>query len=196
MTKTEQAQTTQTHYEDHTVIVPPHQLKTAIIHTSEPGDVAMDPVQKAEEALATLKDEFNGWMQAECDQLEAARAALHQRGLDPTTLSMLFRASHDIKGDAATLGYPLAGRLAGSLCHLLDHAPDRSRIPLALVDRSVEAIRAVVREEVRDAGEPTASEIAEQLAILVEKFLAAELNDDYAEIAGEAYVQIDFRAGA
>jgi hypothetical protein len=26
---------------------------------------------------------------------------------------------------------------------------------------------------------------------LVEKFLAAELKDDYAEIAGEAYVQID-----
>jgi chemotaxis protein histidine kinase CheA len=194
MTKTEQAQPTQTHYEDHTVIVPPHQLKTAIIHTSEPGDIAMDPVQKAEEALATLTSEFNGWMQAECDLLETARTALHQRGPEPTTLSMLFRASHDIKGDAATLGYPLAGRLAGSLCRLLDHAPDRNRIPLPLVDRSVEAIRAVVREEIRDAGEPTASEIAEQLAILVEKFLAAELNDDYAEIAGEAYVQIDFRA--
>jgi chemotaxis protein histidine kinase CheA len=105
---------------------------------------------------------------------------------------MLFRASHDIKGDAATLGYPLAGRLAGSLCRLLDHAPDRTRIPMMLVDRSVEAIRAVVREQVRDAGEPTASEIAEQLAILVEKFLAGEMGDGYAEIAGEAYVQIDF----
>jgi hypothetical protein len=61
-----------------------------------------------------------------------------------------------------------------------------------LVDRYVEAIRAVVREEVRDLSEATASEITEQLAILVEKFLAAELQDNYAEIAGEAYVQIDF----
>ena len=107
---------------------------------------------------------------------------------------MLFRASHDIKGDAATLGFPLAGRLAGSLCRLLDHAPDRSRIPVILVDRYVEAIRAVVREQVRDAGERTANEITEQLAILAEKFLASELQDDYAEIAGEAYVQIDFPA--
>lgn len=192
MTQTEQADTPQTHYEDHSVIVPPHNLKTAILHTSEPGDIAMDPVDQAEEALATLKGEFSGWMQAECDLLESARNALHQGGLEPTTLSMLFRASHDIKGDAATLGYPLAGRLAGSLCRLLDHAPDRTRIPLMLVDRSVEAIRAVVREQIRDAGEPTASEIAEQLAILVEKFLAGEMGDGYAEIAGEAYVQIDF----
>jgi chemotaxis protein histidine kinase CheA len=131
-------------------------------------------------------------MQAECDLLESARNALHQGGPEPTTLSMLFRASHDIKGDAATLGYPLAGRLGGSLCRLLDHAPDRSRIPIMLIDRYVEAIRAVVREEVRDLSEATASEITEQLAILVEKFLAAELQDNYAEIAGEAYVQIDF----
>src|SRR5690606_25751989 len=145
MTQTEQA-TPQTHYEDHSVIVPPHNLKTAILHTSEPGDIAMDPVHQAAEALATLKGEFSGWMQAECDLLESARTALHQGGPDPTTLSMLFRASHDIKGDAATLGYPLAGRLAGSLCCLLDHAPDRTRIPVVLVDRSVEAIRAVVRE--------------------------------------------------
>ena len=54
------------------------------------------------------------------------------------------------------------------------------------------AIRAVVREKVRDMGQATAAEIAEQLAILVEKFLAAELQDSYAEIAGEAYVRIDY----
>lgn len=194
MTKTEQAQTSETHYEDHSVIMPPHKLKAAIMHTSEPGDIDMSVVQKAEEALATLKGEFGGWMQAECEQLEAARVDLHEGGPTPTTILMLFRASHDIKGDAATLGFPLAGRLAGSLCRLLDHAPDRSRIPVILVDHYVEAIRAVVREHVRDAGERTANEITEQLTILAEKFLASELQDDYAEIAGEAYVQIDFPA--
>ncbi len=186
-----QAETVETEYEDHKVIVPPHKLKSAIVHTNEPGDIAMDVVQQAEEALASLKDEFGDWMQAECDQLEAARADLHQSGVNPATLLMLFRASHDIKGNAATFGYPLAGRLAGSLCRMLDNAPDRNRIPIVLVDRYVEAIRAVVREQVRDSEQPTANEIAEQLAILVEKFLAAELQDEYAEIAGEAYVKID-----
>jgi len=196
MTKTSQAEPVETHYDDHTVIVPPHKLKGAIIHTSEPGDIAMDVVQKAEEALASLKGEFGDWMQAECDQLEAARADLHSDGATATTLLMLFRAGHDIKGDAATLGYPLAGRLAGSLCRLIDHAPDRARIPVVLVDRYVEAIRAIVREQVRDTAQPTVNEISEQLAILVEKFLAAELQDGYAEIAGEAYVRIDLPARA
>lgn len=196
MTTPRRAQAVETHYDDHKVIVPPHELKAAIIHTSEPGDIAMDVVQKAEEALAALKSEFGDWMQAECDQLEAARADLHRSGVTPTTLLMLFRAGHDIKGDAATLGYPLAGRIAGSLCRLIDHAPDRTRIPFMLVDRHVEAIRAVVREQVRDDAEPTTVEVAEQLAILVEKFLAAELQDGYAEIAGDAYVTANMTAPA
>lgn len=185
------ARTEEAHYEDHTVILPPHQLKDAIQHTTEPGDIDMEVVKQAEAALATLKGEFNNWMQAECDRLESARAALHGAGATSTTLAMLFRASHDIKGDAATLGFPLAGRIAATLCRLLDHTPDQHRIPLVLVDRHVEAIRAIVRENVRDTDGTTANEIAEQLAILVEKFLAAELQDRYAEIAGDAYVKIE-----
>jgi chemotaxis protein histidine kinase CheA len=191
MTKGSQAEPVETQYDDHKIIVPPHKLKTAIVHTSEPGDIAMDVVQKAEEALAQLKGEFGDWMQGECDQLDSARADIHKNGPNATNLLLLFRASHDIKGDAATLGYPVAGRLAGSLCRLVDHAPDRTRIPLVLVDRYVEAIRAVVREQVKDQADPMVSEITEQLAIMVEKYLAAELQDEYAEIAGEAYVRID-----
>jgi hypothetical protein len=192
MSRTSQVPTDETHYEDHSVIVPPHRLKGAVVHTSEPGEIAMDVIEKAEAALAALKDEFGGWMDSECAQLEAARQALHHAGPSGPTVKVLFLASHDIKGDAATLGFPLAGRLAGSLCRLLDHAPDPRRCPIVLIDRHVEAIRAVVRESVRDMNQPLGSEIAEQLAILVEKFLAAELKDDYAEIAGEAYAQIDF----
>jgi chemotaxis protein histidine kinase CheA len=196
MTKGSQAEPVETQYDDHKIIVPPHKLKTAIVHTSEPGDIAFDVVQKAEEALAQLKHEFGDWMQAECDQLDSARNDIHQNGPNATNLLLLFRASHDIKGDAATLGYPMAGRLAGSLCRLVDHAPDRTRIPLMVVDRYVEAIRAVVREQIKELADPTVSEIAEQLAIMVEKFLASELKDDYAEIAGEAYVRIDLPARA
>jgi len=191
MTEAKAAHIERTNYEDHVVILPPHKLKDAILHTQEPGDIDMEVVKQAEAALATLKGEFSNWMQAECDRLESARAAMHGAGATSTTFAMLFRAGQDIKGDAATLGFPLAGRIAGSLCRLLDHAPDQHRIPLAIVDRHVEAIRAVVRENVRDAGGATGIEIAEQLAILVEKFLAAELQDGYAEIAGDAYVKIE-----
>lgn len=170
---------------DHSVLTPPHRLKTAVFHTSEPGDIPMDVVERAEAALASLKGEFSGWMQAECDRLDAACRWLHQNGPSRMGVDMLFRASQDIKGDAATLGYPIAAPLAGALCRLLYHTPKPSRIPLHLVDRFVEAIRAVVRESVRSGQDPVALEVAEKLAMLVERFLAAELKDAYAEIAGD-----------
>lgn len=191
MSDTDQARTEETHFEDHSVIVPPHRLRSAVRHTSEPGEIAMDVIEKAEVALAALKDEFNGWMDAECEKLEAARQAVHHTGPSAPNLKVLFLAGHDIKGDAATLGYPLAGRLAGSLCRLLDHLPEPARCPLMLVDRHVEAIRAAVRESARIEASMGA-EVAEQLAILVEKFLAAELKDGYAEIAGDAFAQVDY----
>jgi hypothetical protein len=186
MSKTTPEQPEQKRFEDHAVIVPPHRLKDSVMHTGEPGDIAMDVVERAESALSELKGEFNGWMQAECDRLEVARKSLHHGGLSKATMEIAYRASHDIHGDASTLGFPLAGRLAGSLCRLLHHAPNRSRIPLFLVDRHVDAIRAVVRENVRDPYQPTGLELAERLATLVEMFLAHELKDAYAEIAADA----------
>lgn len=173
-------------FDDHSVIVPPHKLKTAVVHTAEPGDIAMDVVEQGEAALDRLKGEFGGWMQVECDSLDAARKSLHQRGRSKTGFDLLFRAGHDIKGNAATLGFPLAGRLAAGMSRLVYHAPDKTRIPLAVIDRYVEAIRAVVRENRRDANEPTGLEVAERLAAWGEKFLAGELKDAYAEIAADA----------
>ena len=192
MSKTNPGPIEETHYGDHSVIVPPHRLKGAVIMTSEPGDIAMDAIEKAEAALAALKDEFSGWMDSESDRLEAARQAVHHAGASAPTLKVLFLAGHDVKGDAATLGYPLAGRIAGSLCRLIDHLPHPARCPMVLVDRHVEAIRAAVRDSRRGKADTIGAEVAEQLAILVEKFLAAELKEGYAEIAGDAHVQIDY----
>jgi hypothetical protein len=192
MSKSKPAPVEETHYGDHTVIVPPHRLKSAVIHTSEPGEIAMDAIEKAEAALAVLKDEFAGWMDSEAERLEAARQAVHHAGASAPNLKVLFLAGHDVKGDAATLGYPLAGKIAGSLCRLIDHLPDANRCPMALVDHHVEAIRAAIRESRRGKSEGSGAEVAEQLAILVEKFLAAELKEGYAEIAGDAFAQIDY----
>jgi hypothetical protein len=191
MSKLPPARPEQQSFDDHSVIVPPHKLKTAVVHTAEPGDFAMDVVERAEAALDQLKGEFGGWMLVECDLLDIARKALHHGGPSKATFDMLFRASLDIKGDAAIFGYPLAGRMAASLSRLLYHAPDRTRIPFVLVDSYVDAIRAVVREDVRHANEPTGIEVTERLAVMVEMFLASELKDAYPEIASDAAAAIE-----
>ena len=65
-----------------------------------------DPVARAEQALAQLSGEFAGWMHSECERLEAARQNIKRDGFNKKSHDELFRAAHDIKGEAATFGYP------------------------------------------------------------------------------------------
>ena len=140
-------------FADHEVIVPTHKLARAISKASGPWE---DPVARAEEALAKLSGEFGDWMTQDCDRLDSARHAIRQLGTSNEARDELFHAAHDIKGHAATLGFPLAAPAAESLCRVLEHSPDPNRIPLALVDQHVDAVRAIVREYAR----PDIAEIA------------------------------------
>ena len=135
-------------YDDHEVIVPPNRLVKAIkkVTVAMPAD---DPVERAETALNKLSTEFSSWMIKECDRLDAARNAVKKFGFGKKTLDELFHAAHDIKGDATTFGYPVVAPAAESLCRVLEYSPEASRIPLALIDQHVDAIRAIVREYAR-----------------------------------------------
>ena len=186
MVKSPLQQAEETKFSDHTVIVPPHRLKSVITHTSEQGDFAMDVVARAEAALSEIKHEFRSWMSSECDALEAARNEIRNHGSSVEALQKVSHAAHEIKGHAAVLGFPLAGRIASILCRLLAYAPNPQLVPLAVIESHVDAIRAVVREQIHTMNDKTGKEIFERLALIVEGFLSNEMGDAYAEIAGDA----------
>jgi HPt (histidine-containing phosphotransfer) domain-containing protein len=166
-------------YADHEIITPPHPLRKAVTATGK-GD---DPVARAEAALALLSSEFGDWMQAECERLETARQAVRRQGFTEKSHSDLFRASHDIKGEAATFGYPAVAEVVDSLCRLLEHTPERARIPLTLVDQHVDAVRAITRESARPDFAEAAGALTTRLRDVTDDFLRRE-NDfrpDYLE---------------
>lgn len=161
-------------FADHEVIVPEHRLKSALSVTG--GDVSPDleAIDRAEAALAELSGEFASWMQAECDRLDAARSKIRATGTLAGGRDELFRAAHDIKGQAATFGYPLAAEAAASLCRLIEHTPDPKRIPLTLIDQHVDGVRAIIREDVRAAGDAIASKLSNSLRRVTDEFLVYE----------------------
>lgn len=153
------------------IITPVNKLQKAIAKVVLPDD---DPLARAEAALAQLSSEFGGWMIAECDRLDAARTVLKEHGFSRCCLEELFHAAHDIKGAAATFGFPLAAGAAASLCRILEHSPDSDRIPVALIDQHVDAVRAIVREYARPDIEVTASALNRRLRQVSEEFLVHE----------------------
>jgi HPt (histidine-containing phosphotransfer) domain-containing protein len=86
----------------------------------------------------------------------------------------LFRCAHDIKGQAATLGFPLVADVAGSLCRLIEETHDPARIPLGFVDQHVDAVRAIIREHGRARAEVVAATLTRTLRKVCENFLASQ----------------------
>jgi chemotaxis protein histidine kinase CheA len=170
-------------FADHEVITPPHGLRKAVAAATE-GDE--DPIARAEAALAELAGEFNDWMHSECERLETARRQLREAGVSKETYDALFRAAHDIKGEAATFGFPTIGTVAESLCLLIEQT-DGMRMPLSLVDKHVDAIRAIVREgSAADVG-GLAGALARRLREVTDAFLLSQSTtrqDDLRSIHG------------
>ena len=167
-------------YADYEVITPPHELRKVL---APAGDIIDDPVGRAEAALAELSSEFSGWMESECDRLEAARQDVKRYGFTQKSHEVLFRAAHDIKGEAGTFGYPAVAGIANSLCRLIEHTPDMQRIPLPLLDQHVDAVRAVVREYGRPDLLNAATALTRRLREVTDEFLKTEnsFRPDYLE---------------
>ncbi|HEY2135306.1 MAG TPA: Hpt domain-containing protein [Xanthobacteraceae bacterium] len=163
-------------FADHDVITPPNKFKGVVRRVADDDD----PVARAEAALAELSTEFSGWMDDECEQLDKARAAVRQSGMGVQPREALFRAAHDIKGQAATLGFPLVAAVADSLCGLLEHTRDPRRIPVALIDQHVDAVRAIIREHGRPQAAAMAEMLTRRLREVSEDFLRREGDDSTA----------------
>jgi HPt (histidine-containing phosphotransfer) domain-containing protein len=156
-------------FADHHVITQPNPLRKVLRRVGEKD--LDDPVARAEQALAGLSGEFKQWMAVETKRLSAAHAAILEHGFTDETSEELFRAAHDIKGDAATFGYPSAGAAAESLCRIIEHAPDLAQVPSNLIAHHINAIQAIVRERTKLDTVATASELSRQLRGVADEFL-------------------------
>ena len=156
-------------FADHHVITQPNPLRK-VLRRVAPRDLD-DPVARAEKALAGLSGEFKNWMTIEADRLSDAHAAILRDGFTDVTREELFRAAHDIKGDAATFGFPSAGAAAESLCRIIEHAPDLDEVPSNLIAHHINAIQAIVRERTKLDTAATAGELSKQLRGIADVFL-------------------------
>ncbi len=157
-------------FPDHHVITQPNPLRKVLRRVAD--EDRDDPVARAEKALANLSGEFPNWMVVETERLAAAHAAILMDGITKATRDELFRAAHDIKGDAATFGFPSAGAAAESLCRVIEHAPDLATVPSELIEHHIDAIQAIVRQRTKLDTISMANELTGRLRGVTDEYLA------------------------
>ena len=142
------------------LFMPPNMLKAKV--GGGIGGLDMAAIKRAEAAVESLKADFTEWVSDDVAHLCRCRDRFAKMR-DAEARDEMFRACHDIKGQAASFDYPLVARVAASLCKLIDAARTPEALPLNLVDAHVTAIRIIFRDRIKDATDRMATELAEEL---------------------------------
>ncbi len=151
------------------VIRPPNPLRAKV---GGFGGIDADAIAKAEAALKAMSAQFGQWLKDEIVKLDQAQADIRAKGYTPETAEALYFRAHDLKGLGATYQYPLVTRIAGSLCRMMDDVDKRMQAPAAILDAHIDAIRAVVRDEIQTDEHPVGRTLAETLEARVAEHLA------------------------
>jgi chemotaxis protein histidine kinase CheA len=155
------------------IFMPPNILKAKV-----GGSGGLDPqaIKRAEAAMEELKVEFANWIIEDVNRLVETRDE-YETQVDHDRLGNLYRAAHDLKGQAATFDFPLVARVASSLCKLTDDTSHGIHLPLTLIDAHVDAIKVIVRDQVKDPSNRVATilavELERQVGVFLEKNRAA-----------------------
>ena len=135
------------------------------------GGIDPTAIAKAEAALKSLSSNFAEWLQDEITKLDAARQRIRTDGWNTETAENLYLRAHDLKGLGTTYEFPLITRIAGSLCKMIDDGETRLNAPMHIIDGHIDAIRACVRDSIKDASNPVGKMLAEELEGRVKEFL-------------------------
>ncbi len=108
---------------------------------------------QAQAAVASMADQYIGWVTADLERLARAVA-----GINPAApaagLKAAYEVTHDIKGQGATFGYRLVTDIGALLCRYLKQAEAAKAYDPAVLDAFQQALGTVVENRVQgDAGE-------------------------------------------
>jgi chemotaxis protein histidine kinase CheA len=148
------------------IFMPPNILKAKVGGVGVGLD--MGAVKRAEMAMENLKTEFHDWINEDVARLVEARDAYKAEQNDETR-GALYRAAHDLRGQALTFEHPFVARVSSSLCRLMDGATS----PMGLINAHVETVRLLVKQNIKDKADPTTTAVAMELEARVSEVLTA-----------------------
>ncbi len=150
------------------IFMPPNVLKAKV--GSAGGDIDTAALLRAEAAMEVLKLKFSDWVAADVQRLGECRDRFASQP-DQAARDELFRAAHDLKGQATTFEYPMISRIAASMTRLLDRLKPAETAPLGLIDAHVAAIRVIFRDKIRTASDRMSVVVADELEARVDEAL-------------------------
>jgi len=144
---------------------PPNRLAEKVPKTG--GKTLQQAVADADRAIQRLSEDYGRHLADDMAALEKYMAAVKTA---PTAgnLKTLFRLVHNMRGQAATFGFPLITEVGRSLCLYLLETEDESEVNVTLIEQHVNALRVIYREKIEGHGDRLSREVVDALMRAVE----------------------------
>ena len=132
-------------------------------------------IADAERAVEALRDDYADWAEQDLRVLEQAMQGIvtdtSRRG---DHMRDLHRIAFDMPGLAGSFDYPLITVICASLCKIIDMEPRISAKMLQVLQAHVDAVRTVIKLQVRSDGGETGCALIQELTTATATFAAAE----------------------
>ena len=148
-------------------ITPPNPLDKA---KNGNGPVKIDPniLRQAEQAVEELQDDYASWAQKDIDGLREAVLSAQQ---DPKALDQaipeIYKRALDLKGQGGGFGYNLITSIGDLLTKFMEARDKISNRDFAIISAHIDALQAVVREDIKGDGGKIGMQIVDGLSQLV-----------------------------
>ena len=153
------------------IIRPPNELLRKVDNGDADSGFDESRLRKAEAVVAELKQDFSQWV---CEDLSRLRKSFELACSDGTKrrehLDTIADVVHEIKGEVGTYNYPLMTQVAESLQNFVSSIEDCRDVQLEIVGKHVEALEAIIRENLEGSGGETGTELTEALGLAVKKY--------------------------
>ncbi len=130
-----------------------------------------EALARADETLKAMAGSMQQWIEADITQLQDLRLAAEAANWDAASVDALMGCAHDLKGLGATYGYPLVTHIAASLCRLTE--TDEGKVAVmgdpSLARAHIDALRAIVRGDIRAPDHPIGTALLQTLELEVAK---------------------------
>ena len=132
-------------------------------------------VEVAEAGLREASADYEDLVQSDLRKIdEAITRAIDTPSVAADAVKEIFDISHNIKGQAASLDYPLLTEIAQSMCRFISSSGRAVPKRLDMITLHTRAMGTVVAHKIRGEVQETGRKVLEALDIAVEKTLAQD----------------------
>ena len=129
------------------IINPPNAVK-AKVKVGGPGAVDVATLERAEQAIAAMGDQYLDWVQEDLGKIDAAFVALKAATGDRAQeVDDVFQVSHDMKGQGGSFGYDLITAIGNQLCRMIEKVDTVGDAEVNAIEVHIGAMKLVIAQK-------------------------------------------------